>query len=391
MKHWVGQVAAAMSVWALCWTTGCAGFFVYPGTATGGTGSTANDYVYVANSTTQTLAGFSVGTATLTAVTNSPYALTFIPTAVAVNPADTMVFVAGSNGLTGFINAYSIGTGGALTLLMSNNVAAAGEVSIDVSPDGNWLLGLDSNGPSLNEAIVDVYEINTGTGQLSLGTAGGYTYTGSSIPVIVPKAIKFAPNGDYVFAAVGTAGDLVFPFTTTVSNGAPLGTALALNFGTSSSVSDNALAVNSNSSYLYIARSGTSGGLAVYAIGSGGSLTPVTGSPFAAGTNPISVAVNTTATLAYVANQSDNTISAYSLGSSGTVTSAAIFTATTTAAARAIAVDKSGDYLLAAANGGYPDLAMYSYDSTTSGKLDFSTSIPTGTDPTNPVALAVTH
>jgi 6-phosphogluconolactonase (cycloisomerase 2 family) len=101
--------------------------------------------------------------------------------------------------------------------------------------------------------------------------------------------------------------------------------------------------------------------------------------------------VNTTATLAYVANQSDNTISAYSLGSSGTVTSAAIFTATTTAAARAIAVDKSGDYLLAAANGGYPDLAMYSYDSTTSGKLDFSTSIPTGTDPTNPVALAVTH
>jgi 6-phosphogluconolactonase (cycloisomerase 2 family) len=308
-----------------------------------------------------------------------------------VNPADTVVFVAGSNGVTGFINAYSIGTGGALTLLMSNNVGAAGEVSIDVSPDGKWLLGLDSNGPSLNEAIVDVYEINTSTGQLSLGTAGGYTYTGSSIPVVVPKAIKFAPNGDYVFAAVGTAGDVVFPFATTVSNGAPLGTAVPLNFGAASNISDNALAVSSNSSYLYIARSGTNGGLAVYAIGSGGALSEVSGSPFAAGNSPISVAVNTAGTVVYLSNQSDNTISAYSLASSGSVTAAAIYTSTTTAAARAIAVDKSGDYLLTVANGGFPDLAMYSYDSTTSGKVDFSTSTSTGSDPTNPVALAVTH
>jgi hypothetical protein len=54
-------------------------------------------------------------------------------------------------------------------------------------------------------------------------------------------------------------------------------------------------------------------------------------------------------------------------------------------------VDSTGDYLLAAANGGSPDLTMYSYDSATAGKLDFATSVPTGTAPTGPVAIAATH
>jgi hypothetical protein len=57
----------------------------------------------------------------------------------------------------------------------------------------------------------------------------------------------------------------------------------------------------------------------------------------------------------------------------------------------ALAVDNSGDYLLAAANGGSPDLTMYSFDSTTVGKLDLSTTTSTGTDPTGPVSLAATH
>jgi len=37
-------------------------------------------------------------------------------------------------------------------------------------------------------------------------------------------------------------------------------------------------------------------------------------------------------------------------------------------AVTALAVDSSGDYLLAAANGGSPDLTMYSYDSAPSGQ-----------------------
>jgi len=333
------------------------------------------------------LAGFSVGTGTLTAVTNSPYSLGFVPTAVVVNPANSIVFVAGTNGLYGFINTYSIGSGGVLRLLVSNNVGSAGEVSMDVSPDGNWLLGLDSNGPSANEAIVDEYQINSTTGQLTLETGSIYTFTGASIPTVVPRAIKFAPNGAYVFVAAGTAGDLVYPFTT--SNGS-LSTPLSLSLGTSAT-SDNALAVNSASSYLYIARSGTNGGLAVYTIGSGGALSEVSGSPLTAGGQPFSVVVNKAGTDVYVANQLDSTISGYSISSAGAVAILSPATYTTVSAARALAIDNSGNYLLAIANGGNPDLSMYSYSATTAGELVFSTSTPTGSDPAGAVAIATTH
>lgn len=386
MRLRAGQVAAIGFV-ALAALTGCGTFFIYPGSSTTTTTSNSGDYVYVANATTESLAGYSVGTGTLTAVTNSPYALSFIPTSVAVNPANSIVFVAGSNGVYGYINAYSIGTGGALTLLTSNNVGSAGEVSIDVSPDGNWLLGLDSNGPLLGEAIVDEYSINSSTGQLTLGTGASYTFpTGSG--TIVPRALKFAPNGDYVFVAAGTAGDVVFPFTT--SSGV-FSTPLGLVLGSTSGESDNALAVNSTSSYLYVARSGTGGGLAIYTIGSGGSLSEVTGSPLTAGSQPFSVVINRAGTDVYVANQLDTTISGYSISTSGAVAALSPATDSLVSAPRALAVDNSGDYLLSIANGGSPDLAMYSYDSSSAGKLDFSTSTATGSDPAGAVAIAATH
>jgi 6-phosphogluconolactonase len=94
MKRWAEQGTAALGITALFLATGCNGFFVYPGSvAGGGTGSSTADYVYVANSTTQTVAGFAVTANTLTAATGSPYTLGFVPTAVAVNPANTILFV----------------------------------------------------------------------------------------------------------------------------------------------------------------------------------------------------------------------------------------------------------------------------------------------------------
>jgi 6-phosphogluconolactonase (cycloisomerase 2 family) len=132
--------------------------------------------------------------------------------------------------------------------------------------------------------------------------------------------------------------------------------------------------------------------LEAYTISSGGTLTSVSGSPFTAGTLPFSVAVNAAGTDVYVANRTDGTISGFSIASSsGVLTALSGSPYQSGSAVTALAVDNSGDYLLAAANGGSPDLTMYSYDPTIAGKLDFSTSIARGTDPTGPVALATTH
>jgi 6-phosphogluconolactonase len=393
MRRWAEQGIAALGVFALFLATGCNGFFVYPGSvAGGGTGSSTSDYVFVANATTQSLAAFAVGTGTLTAVTGSPFALGFVPAAVVVNPANTIVYVSGGTGVSNVINAYSIGSAGVLSLLTSNNIGINSEVSIDISPDGQWLMGLNSLSAAESESIVDEYQIENSSGQLQLeSNAGGvfqYLQHTSSISVH-PWKIKFAPNGAELFAAMGTGGDVVFPFTT--SNGtfsAPLWL-----LPISTTTSDQGLAVSSGSSYLYISRNGSQGGLAVYAIGSGGGLSPISGSPFAAGSQPVSVTLNQGNTYAYIANQGDSTISGYGVASNGAVSILNPATVSTSAAPSALAVDNSGNYLLATsatASGTY-DLSMYSYDSTTAGKLDFVTSSTTGVDPTGPVAIATTH
>ena len=388
MKQWAKQGAAALGIWALMLTVGCGTFFVYPGNLPGGGGSgSTGDYVYVANAVTSKLAGFSVGTGTLTAVSGSPYALGFVPTAVAVNPANTIVFVAGTNGLFGFINAFSIGSGGALSLLTSNNVGVADEVAIDVSPDGQWLVGIDATGPALGEVLVDEYQITASNGQLTLGTGGSYSFP-SGTGTIVPSGIKFAPNGNYVFVAVGTAGDVEFTFNT---NGGALASNQKITLGTG--VSDNALTVSPNNSYLFVASSVTGGGIAVYTIGSNGVLSSVSGSPFSAGSQPFSVVVNSAGTDVFVANQIDGTISGYSVGSTGALTQLSGSPYTSGSQVDALAVDNSKSYLLATARNSSSDLTMYSFDSAIVGKLDPSTTAATGagTEPAGAVAIATTH
>lgn len=355
---------------------GCDGFFVNQNSGGGTTAS--GDYVYVANQGTSTVSGFSVGSSGLAGIAGSPFQLSFVPSAVAVNPTNMMLFVSGVNGGTGFIASYSIGGDGALTLMKTNGVGLANPISMDVSPDGQWLLGLDGNG-----LTVDEYQINTSNGALTLGNGQVYTIQGATV---TPRALKISPGGDLVFAAIGTGGDLVFPFNTT--NGvlsAPSRLALPAN------VSDNGLAVTRNGSTLYIARSGTGGGLAAYTVSSGGTLQLISGYPVSAGTQPFSVAVNGDGSAVYVANQLDGTISGYSISSSGAATPSSGSPYANGSGPTLLAVDRTGKYLLAISHAGSPDLTQYSFDATTPGKLNPLASTSTGTNPTSPVGLAVTH
>ncbi len=142
---------------ALTALTGCDNFFVPETTTGGGGGSTTSNYVYVANSTTSSIAGFTIGTGTLTAVSGSPFALNYAPLAAVVTPSNSFLYVAGG----GAINVYAINSStGALT--SANGGAVVNVVALDVSPDGAWLFGLDSTSNA-----VDQFQINTSTGALS--------------------------------------------------------------------------------------------------------------------------------------------------------------------------------------------------------------------------------
>jgi 6-phosphogluconolactonase (cycloisomerase 2 family) len=354
--------------------TGCDGFFVpEPNGNNGGTGGR----VYVTNSTTKTLAGFTIGTGTLTAVPNSPLSLGYTPVDAVVTPDNAFVYVAGP----GAIYVYKINSDGSVSAASSGaGVAIVNVVSLAISPDGNWLFGLDNT-----TTVLDEFKIDKSNGSLTSVAAIPYSVSNA---VVAQKMVRVSPVGNLVFAALGTGGDIVFTLNTTTG---AVANSQQLSLGPNGKTSDNALAIDSTGSYLYIARSGDNGGVAVYTIGSGGVLNSITGSPFTAGAQPFFVVLDTTGKYLYVANRSESTISGYSIGTGSALTALSGSPYSSGSQVNSLGVDKSGKYLLAGAFNGGPDLSMYGFDTTTPGKLNPVTSTATGTDPTGVTAVALTH
>lgn len=370
--RWLPVFLAALALPVL---VGCAGFFVPVNGGGGGGGGTSSNNVYVANSVAKSVSGFAVGTGTLKAVPNSPLALGYSPAAMVVTPSNSFLYVAGPAS----INVYSIGTDGSLTVPSNGStVAVATVVSLDVSPDGNWLFGLDGL-----QQLLDVYQINTSTGGLTAVGAVPYPIVDGAW---VPRMVRVSPNGALVFAALGTAGDAIFTFNTATGQAVHVE---HLNLTTNTS--DNALAVDSNSAYLYVARSGVGPGVAVYTIGAQGHIVSVAGSPFAAGTQTYSVTLDKTGKYVYAANRGDSTISGYTIGTGGALTALSGSPYVSGLQVTSLGTDSSGKYLLAAAANGSPDLTMYSFDTVTPGKLVQATTVSTATAPAGAIAVALTH
>ena len=361
--------------------TGCGDFFRPEpnnggGGGGGGGGGNTGNRAYVINATANNVAGFTVGTGTLTAVPSSPLALGYAPAAAATMPDNTFLYVAGP----GAIYVYTINADGSLTAATGGAAVAIVNVSaIDISPDGNWLFALD-----LTTNAIDQFSINRSTGALSSVASTPYSITNA---VVVPRDIRVAPGGAFVFIALGTGGDLAFSFNTTTGVLAQVAQ-ITLN---SATTSDNALTVDSTTTFLYIARSGTNGGVAVYNIGAGGVLNSVSGSPFAAGQRPISLVIDKTGAFIYAANQVDNTVSGYTIGTGGALSALNGSPYASGTQVGSLGADSSGKYILAAAFGGSPDLSMYGFDAATAGKLNLVTSTATGTAPTGAIGVAMTH
>jgi 6-phosphogluconolactonase len=380
VQRWVaGAVAMVLPLF-----TGCDGFFppINGGGSSGGGGTTGNR-VYIANQAASSIGAFAIGTGTLAAVTNSPVATTgYKPLCMVVTPNNALLYVGSATGI--FV--YFINADGSLTTPSTGSQpAGVFAQSLDVSPDGQWLIALDGTTQQL-----DIFQINASTGALSSLTAPA-TYSIQS-GTWQPTMVRVSPDGTLIFAALGTGGDAVFTFNTSTGIAA---SNLYLPTG-NVSTGDYGLAINSKTTYLYIARSGTNGGVAVYSIGSGGALNAVTGSPFAAGSGTFSIALDSTGTYAYAANRTDGTISGYTivpattlLGLSLTPLSGSPYLSGI--AVQAIGIDSTNKYLMAAAVGGAPDMTMYGFDIPVPGKLVPATSVATGIDPAGAVAIALTH
>jgi len=273
-------------------------------------------------------------------------------------------------------------------------VAGGNPVSIDISPDGNWLFALDAIADTMT-----IYSINYTSGALSLQSQT--IYAGLSGTTVTPYQVRVAPTGSYVVMVIGDAGDIVFPFTT---SNAALGTSYVISTTNAGAGGADYAVVMDSSNNAYIARNGgttSTVGIAVYTLGTT-SATQVTGSPFTTTAVAKSLVTSSTYSYLYTGNELDTSLSSSSGTSSGFSQSSGKLTSLGAVVAAPYEVysmgrDNSGKYILAAGyNSAGNGVIMYSIG--TNGSLSSTSNEPTAAAvpnssglPTYPAVMALTH
>lgn len=381
MRSWKSrslQVSVSASLAALFALTGCGKFFPPLTSGGGGGGSSSGDYIYVGNQSTNpvSVAGFSIASSALSVISGSPWSVSLEPTALAVTPSDSYLYVGSA---AGSIYVYTIGSNGALTIANGGTPVATGITPsiLRVDSTGKWLIGGSS---FAGQAFV--YQIGTGGALTPLSSS--VVTLNSSTPV---TDLEISPNNNYVFASLGTGG--IYEMSFNSGTGAMAQINGALNPKTNDAA-DMGLAVSPNGNFLFAAETVT-GGVRVLSIGTNGVLTEASGSPYPTNSGAWSVLVDSTGSYVWVANRTAGTVSGFLLTNSGTLSAITGSPFTTGSLPVAMVEDKSDTYVGVICSGGNSDLEVYTFNGTTAGALVSFKTATTGTDPAGATSIAATH
>ena len=384
IRNLVKRGAGAAALCGAMLLSGCGsfgdGFFQNPGS--GGTTTTGGgDYVYSVNSNS-TISAFSVGSGALTAISGNPISPGSAFSAT-VSRADTYVFVGGSTA----VYCYAIGSGGALTEQSSGGYGGSvvtDYIAMDTSPNGNYLAALSQVAGTA--PVLNIFAINTSTCLLTLQTSVSIPL--SNTTTLVTSSLHFSPNSAFIGVALGENGDYIFPFTQ-ASGAVGTSSYLAL----AANTEDNYLLFDPTSTYVYLGRYGLASGTGAvvsYTVNSSGALSEL--SSASTGNGVKSLLLNSTGTDLYTANFSDNTISGYSVAT-GVLKALTGSPYEGSSGVTSLALDKSGKYVIAAADGGSgtTDLTLYQFDALNTGQLDALATYVNGSGTAGSVAVAATH
>jgi 6-phosphogluconolactonase (cycloisomerase 2 family) len=219
------------------------------------------------------------------------------------------------------------------------------------------------------------------------------TLTGASAShVIVPTAVNVLASGAYVYvtaydSSVTPYVGYIFAFS--VGSGGVLTPLSGSPFA--AGVRPSAIASDASGSYVYVTDF-AKGDVRGYSVAPGtaavaGALVPLSGSPFQAGNQPSAIVVDPSYPFAYVANSLDATVTAYSM-SSGAL--ASIGTFSTGLQPVAIGIDPSTNHFLYTAN--FLDSTVSGFElSTTAGTLLDSQLSPYATNSEPTAVVAIPH
>jgi 6-phosphogluconolactonase (cycloisomerase 2 family) len=314
----------------------------------------------------------SNGTGTITFADITNVTVTCRTTGKFVFVSNTFDNPNGGATLRGSLSAFTIDPNtGALTAVAGSSPLAAPNThpeGIAVDPSGLYIYVTDNY-----NATVDTYSVNPGSGALA-----PFSSASTGTATNLPYSIAIDPAGAHVYVGsfdgppsaieaydvnAGILASIVAAPAPPYAVGSPLG-----------------LAVDPNDQFVFATDTYNSA-LSVFSVGSGGTLTPVTGSPFPfqAGypTNAAyAIAVYPSGGFFYVTDFAANTATAYSYAADGTLAELATPLAVGVKP-ESVAVDPSGRFLYVANTG----------DGTSAPGSVTALSIDAGTGQLNPVAI----
>jgi len=269
------------------------------------------DFAFVTNGGANSISVYDINSKTgaLSPVPGSPFATGVFPISATIDPNGRFVYVANAGIPT---NAYSVSgyavneKTGALTEIPGSPFATGVQpASVTINPNGRFAYVADAG---LDDGDISVYTVNATTGALT-PVPGSPFAAGHE-----PTSLAVSPNGKFVYVTnnIVQFSDLtgaVSAFVVNASTGAltPVsGSPFAAGMETFG------MAIHPNGRFAYVAN-GLSNDISVFSINTTGALTPVPGSPFAADLGSTSVALSPNGRFAYVANGAASTVSAYTI------------------------------------------------------------------------------
>jgi 6-phosphogluconolactonase (cycloisomerase 2 family) len=283
-----------------------------------GGGSLAADpsgrFLYVANSGapfTDVSAFMIDASCALTKITGSPFSQgsILVPSAVAVHPSGKFLYMT-ANQETGLVACFGIGSSGALTQC-SGSPAPAGQLtnSMALYPTGGFAYATNLGGN------ISGYKVDT-AGNLTPIDGSPFADNCQSPGTCLPMAIALDPLGR--FAYVANSGATTCVYTIEVNSG-KLSPRLPCFVEPNLHVAGFTwVTVHPSGNFVLasaLAFLGAPGFATVYRVDSNGDLSVVSGSPFPAGSDPSSIAVDGSGRFVYVTNATSNNISCYTIDS----------------------------------------------------------------------------
>ena len=237
----------------------------------------------------------------------------------------------------GAFSTSQIAGGGQLSPMAGSPIQVTGQdghsgapFGIALALGGTVLYVVNSNQPSITAFIVN------SDGTLKTPAINSYALASTASGVCVDPASQFA-------AVVVTGNNSVQPYAINADGSLTAAASTTLN-GLSTPI---ACTYSADSKYLYVSNNSGTGGISGFIVGSGGSLLPIAGSPYATGPGNNFQGIVASTTALFAANQAGNGLEILAIAANGALVSPSFFG--TAFGPIGLALSPGGKYLYVAA------------------------------------------